>query len=527
MEQTKTKILPLPDIGDIFFISVMVLLLFARPNFLFSDGSTGWHIVVGNYILEKLAVPHVDILSFTFPGRPWVDYEWLAELVMAGLVHLGGLNLLNVVASASLALLIVMVYRRSIKSGCNFLLVVILTLFGAIASSVHWLARPHLFTLWGVYLFSATLEDYSKGTLSGKKLLVMLSCVALIWVNCHPGFVFGLGILAIYFLCHLIQYLVVEPEELKRANFSKSKWLGLALVVTGVVTLCNPYVFDLHRYLVSYLRQSIVLDVTNEFRSPVFHGDVQPACLAILFAFFVVGLTVSNQPLPFSQLMTVLAFCHFSLSSIRNLPLFVIVALPLIAQLYSRTIFGSDQGPTSSLSTPNPVSKVLLFFQKLNRQFMQTEARCRLHLLPICLFVVLLFISLSGGKILNNVILSINPDQLPLPSKALMAIKRLKLDPKQGFNVDNWGGCLSYRLGIPVFIDDRSDFFGEPFFLQYSTLLNALPGWRELIKKDGIRWVLIPNDTRFGHALEKTLHWRLAERDNVASLYVENGGKND
>jgi hypothetical protein len=523
MTQAKTKALPLPDLGDIFFLCIVQLLLFARPNFLFGDGSTGWHIVVGNYMLEHHVVPHSDILSYTFPGKAWIAYEWLSELTMAVLVKWGGLNLLNVVASAFIALLIVMIYHRCCKTGCHFLLVVVLTLLGAIVSSIHWLARPHIFTFFGVYWFATKLDDFSKGTISGVKLMVCLSLGMLIWVNCHPGFVFGFGILCIYLFCYIMQYILVEALEMKNLYKQRSKWLFLTLLATGSMSLCNPYFLDLYTYTVNYLQRRTIIDVTNEFTSPIFHGNVQPACLVLLFAFLVVGLAITKRPLPFAQLMIALAFGHLSLSAIRNLPLFVIVVLPLISQLFSKTIFSPGQSMFSSLN--NRIQAMLESLSGLNASFMETDSRCRLHILPILLVSVLIFASFNGGKVFGQVVIDTTVDQLSLPSKTLMAIKDLKLNPKQGFNLDNWGGCLSYQLGVPVFIDDRTDFYGEPFFFEYDTILNALPGWQDLLKKYGIKWALIPNDSRFGNALEQTLNWKLAVKDDAASLYVETSSK--
>lgn len=521
--QTKAKVLPLPDTADIFFICVMQVLLFARPNFLFGDGSTGWHLVVGKYILENRTIPHADILSYTFPGKLWFDYEWLAQLIAAVLVKLGGLNLLNVTASASIALLIVFIYRRCCSTGCHFLLVVILTLLGSIASSVHWLARPHLFTFWGVYLFSTMLDDFSKGAIKGTRLVICLSLAMLIWVNCHPGFLFGFGILCIYLISTLIQYLFIEREKTKISYLRQAKWLSFAVITIGITSCCNPYGAHLYWYMSHYLQQKTVLDVTNEFISPVFHGDVQPTCLAILFACFVVGLAITRRPLSFPQLMTALAFGHLSLSGIRNLPLFVIVVLPLIAQLLSKTIF--SQGEEGFQFVNSRIQTLLTSLGNLNAGFMETESRCRLHLLPILCFVALIAIGINGGMIFNQAVLQTSFDQVSLPTKTLTAIKALKLDSNHGFNLDNWGGLLSYQVAIPVFIDDRLDFYGQPFFLNYDIVLNALPGWHQLLNQYNFKWALIPNDSRISNALQQTPGWKLAVRDNAASLYIETSKK--
>src|SRR5258708_4071785 len=100
-----SKASPLPDLGDIIFLVLVYLLLLLRPDLLFADGSTGWHLVTGNYILNQHAIPHNDLISYTFPNKPWVAYEWLSDLVMALAVKIGGLNLLAVGSSCAIALM--------------------------------------------------------------------------------------------------------------------------------------------------------------------------------------------------------------------------------------------------------------------------------------------------------------------------------------------------------------------------------------------------------------------------------------
>ncbi len=519
------KILPLPDLSDIFFILVLQIMLFTRPEFLFGDCSIGRHIVCGNFIMAKHVIPHTDILSYTFVGKPWVDSEWLADLITASLVHWGGLNLLNVVASSSIAFLILLLYSRCRATGCNFLFVVILTVIGALASSIHWLARPHLFSFFGVYIFSTILDNFYKGTISGAKLALILSLTMLCWANLHPGFLLGFGILGVYLFCCIIQFLFLESPELKQIALRRAKWITIAMLVTFASSLCNPYFIQLYTSTFEVLQHRSILYGYNEYLSPIFHADVQTGALALLFAFLTIGLAITRCPLSFPQLVMALGFACLSLFGVRNMPLFVIVILPLLAQLFSNTIFAEEQAKKGIFPLlDSHIQGMLRYLRNLNAKFSENELLCCLHLVPIFTVVFLVLVSLNGGKAFGQVILD-TTFSLEKPIKTLKAIQSLKLNPESGFNFDSWGGYLNYRLGIATFIDDRSEYYGESFFVAYDTLLNALPGWQELLKKYGIKWVLIPNNSRFGCALQQTLKWKLAAKDDAASLYVAPSGK--
>src|ERR1700733_7638338 len=114
--QLKPKSLPLPDLADIIFLLLLQLILYLKQDFIFSDGSTGWHLVCGNFILDQHAIPKTDLFSYTFPGKSWVAYEWLSDLLMAALTRLGGLNLLAVAVSSAIALLFSLLYLQCRKN---------------------------------------------------------------------------------------------------------------------------------------------------------------------------------------------------------------------------------------------------------------------------------------------------------------------------------------------------------------------------------------------------------------------------
>lgn len=522
----KGKILPLPDLSDIFFIVLLYFMLFMRPDTLLSDGSTGWHLAVGNYILGKHVIPHTDMLSYTFFGKPWFDFEWLADVIMSALVKVGGLNLLNVVTASFIALLVWLLYHRCRKTGCHFVFVIVFSLLGGVISCVHWLARPHLFTFFGVYLFTTKLDDFDKGLISGSKLLVFLSLGMLIWVNCHGGFLAGFGILGIYLLSHLWRCLTVGASDQKRTDWQRTKWLALTFAATFVASLCNPYFVQLYVWLYEHLRQKTIINLTNEYASPVFHGDVSTISLALLFAFFVIGVMITKRQLSLPQVSTTLAFAYMSLASMRHFPLFAIVVIPQLAQLFSQTIFTPDQGDSSAFqSLNNRVQGMLRSFDNWNKEFTENELQCRLHLLPIVVVIVLVLASMNEGKVFGQTLLHTTFDEANKPTKTLKEIVDRKLDPNQGLSIDNWGGYLSYQLGIPVFIDDRVPLYGEKFYLEYATVYDVCPGWNDVLKKYGIKWILMPNDSRLGSALKEYPAWKLVASDNAASLFVESEDK--
>jgi hypothetical protein len=87
---------------------------------------------------------------------------------------------------------------------------------------------------------------------------------------------------------------------------------------------------------------------------------------------------------------------------------------------------------------------------------------------------------------------------------------------------DQWGDYLIYRLypRTRVFFDGRSDFYGEAIGDDYRVLLQARRSSREVMARYGFTAALLPLDWPLGQILEHDPDWRVAYRDGQAVLLV-------
>ncbi|MBK7746372.1 MAG: hypothetical protein IPI39_03925 [Candidatus Obscuribacter sp.] len=91
---------------------------------------------------------------------------------------------------------------------------------------------------------------------------------------------------------------------------------------------------------------------------------------------------------------------------------------------------------------------------------------------------------------------------------------------EHGFNFDNWGGIIRYKLNMPVYIDDRADFYGEQFYQDYGRICETKPGWQELLDKKQIDWILFPKESFLANALKLDKNWQLKSSDQASVLYT-------
>ncbi|HEY9714805.1 MAG TPA: hypothetical protein V6C72_15155, partial [Chroococcales cyanobacterium] len=489
-----------------------------------------------NFILDNRSVPQHDLISYIqFPAdHIWVAYEWLSDALMAALVRIGGLNLLAVFVSCGLGWLFVLIYDRCRKEGSHFLTAAFLVIIGALTSALHWLARPHIFTFFGVFIFTTKLEDYYRGTISNTRLLLWLAATMIVWVNCHPAFLLGYALIGIYIVGTLMTAFYCQAGEIRQKYLARAKHMCLCLGAVIVASFVNPYGPKLFQYIFEYLKGNFILNATDEFASPVFHGSIHSFFWEVLLFMFIVALSVSAKRLSPPQMLCCLAFIFLSLSAVRNIPLFVIMFLPAIALLSSKLqILRGSSHPDSQLTEANRDQiRESTWWQNLVAKWHRVgdmcddmEWQCKMHLLPLLLLIgcsVMAIFHIGGKDGLNCVF---NPDNMPVETLSFLKQNEDsgKLHFDRGFNFDNWGGYIRYVLGTRVFIDDRADFYGPARYMQYSNVSLVSPGWQKVLNDNKIEWIIFPNDSRLVAALKESSDWKLLKKDKAASLFARTG----
>jgi len=84
-------------------------------------------------------------------------------------------------------------------------------------------------------------------------------------------------------------------------------------------------------------------------------------------------------------------------------------------------------------------------------------------------------------------------------------------------NEYGWGGFLIERNILPVFIDGRSEVYGDAQLERYASIIHLQPGWQTTVDSLDLDIVLMPRASPLSAALEKN-GWDLIARDSVAVL---------
>jgi hypothetical protein len=489
-----------PSFADLLLVSLIAWLFLAGEGWtvLLADGDTGWHIRTGDWILQTRSIPTHDLFSFSRHGEPWFAWEWLSDVVFS-LVNRGwGLAGVAVLTGCVLALAALVVFGHMLWRGANVMVALATVLVVVSASSIHYLARPHIFTLLLLPLSLWMVERDRRKPSPAIWLLVPLSVV---WVNLHGGF-FALP------LCLAVLAAGRGVQDWMDREDRRPDWSGLGRLAslggaTAAASLVNPYGVGLHQHIWSYMRSDWIRNAVDEFQSPRFRSEnLLHFELLLLVALLLTGWLAGRRQV--ADALLVLTWAHLALGSVRHVPLFVLVSAPMVAAEVSG-LWERWAGRRAARSTGRILWQL---GQDLRPGFGRLSAWAAL--------------AVAGLVLLTPA--SKWPGDFP-EAKFPVSLTRAgasHLSSARVFTSDQWGDYLIYR-GWPrqkVFIDGRSDFYGSGVGGDYVRLMEGRPGWESIIRKYDFGAVLIPRQWPLASHLERDSDWNLLKGDRLAVLFV-------
>ena len=96
------------------------------------------------------------------------------------------------------------------------------------------------------------------------------------------------------------------------------------------------------------------------------------------------------------------------------------------------------------------------------------------------------------------------------------------------FNNDEIGDYIIYWLypRYKVFIDGRSDMYGEPILKKYYKVAVIEPGWKDVLDNYDINYIFYYTDSVLVRHLMTDAGWRQIYSDNIASIFLRNTPEN-
>jgi len=486
----------LPSLADMLFLSIFAYLSLSKGMALLGDGDTGYHIRAGEWILSRFSVPHHDMFSFLTPPLPWTAHEWLSEVIMALIHSAFGLTGLVIFFTGILALVSLLLFRMLQHEGGNILLAVLFVLLATISSQIHWLARPHVFSLFLFLIWYWILEDYRQ---HDKNRLYLMPPILLLWVNLHGGFLAGFMLLAIYFMGEVPDFFCNNVEMRDRAR-KRIKALFITIAVCIPVSCINPYGYHILLFPFNLVSNKLIMDSVSEFMSPNFHD---PTPFKYLLLLLIAVLAFSKKRLQLVEILLLLVFLNMSLYAARYIPLFAIVSAPILMR-HSDLLMRDSHG------------KIAAFFTKKAKNISAIDASSGGILWLIAAIGAIVCLTAAG-----NIQYGFDPKTKPVA--AVKFIEKANL-PGNMFNNDEFGDYVIYSAWplYKVFFDGRIDMYGTEKLKEYVKVRNFDDGWEKILDKYRINWIFFNTESSLARFLKIHKDWVLIYQDKVACIFIKN-----
>ncbi len=522
-----------------FFILVFSLLL--KHSFGYLDPDFGWHLKFGEEIALSGDVPRINLVNYTLFNIPWVDHEWLSNLLTYFIFNFSGYVGVNIFFSFLALLAFVVQYlivKRFFipKDRLGILIFLVFQFFFIFASLPSLGVRMQEFTLLFTAILLFILYAYEKT--SKQAVLIILPPLLYFWASLHGGFLFGLGLLFLFFVAKSIEPFIVRgwsENFLEKRSMSKKSLFIFCFwsLLSFLATLVTPYGLKLYSFLFSYRNDFYlerIFEWFHQFRYPFFYSQLIGLDIAflILVWWLVRVLLLRRKVETKINLWEAVFFFVLSFMAVRSrrhFPLWSIFSVPILA----------------SLTVEFVGLKMKLLPEVIAKSFLLDKG--------VKIFILFSILISSAACLLAS---DINNDPWSHYGYKYpyAAVEFLKDHPEysQGklFNEFNWGGYLIWVWpGKELFIDGRlpqMEYKGHSLleeFYEFSSkdkagdklneysietvLISAKkdefsPAWWEkslLAVKDDDE-----DKSSLGEYLSSSPDWRLVYNDDVAKVFI-------
>jgi hypothetical protein len=440
-----------------------------------------YQVRAGDLMLQTHRVMHTDVFSFTAGGRPWLNQQWGAQIILALLYRAGGWPLLILVRALLGGAVAGFVFLACRARGA-------LTKWAAwlaIASFAVWLPggimRPQLF---GLVLFALTVWLLSDRGGHPDRLWA-IPIVVILWANLHGSFFLGPFLVA---LAWLEAWGAKEDPALVR----RLTGVGIASVLAANV---NPFGFRIWSYAIGIPANRVVADAIVEWRSPT----VRTAPGLIFFlavAAVALFLARSRRPVRWTTLVALAAFFLIGLFAVRGIYWWALAAAPLVAELLPRELprflAGDVRSPINTA-----IAGAILLVVALGLPWLRAA---------------------GPGE----------PESLldHAPHGITASLASVLQPGDRMFNPQLWGSWFEFRFpDNPILVDSRIEVFDSSVWDGYDRVSGAGAGWQAIL--DQWRIDVVVASRRQQGSLIPVIRgdpaWRLVHEDGDGLVFVRNG----
>ncbi|MCC7531223.1 MAG: hypothetical protein IT342_22135 [Candidatus Melainabacteria bacterium] len=505
-----------PQSGGWFFVYLLGGMLFMRPDMFLWDGGTCRHIINGEYFLAHHSMPANNYTSAIFNSDPCLTRCWLGDVISGAVFSQFGMTGIVLVFSIVGALGLMWSYQMARARGMGLLAGLVLILLVMPAVGMHWSARCHVYT-YLPFLILYYIVFVSEHKVAWRAIAAAL--VMGVWANLHGSYTVGFVMLVGSVMASGAQRLlggkipfippVVRPEGYT-GRLQPVSNLAIIMAAGCAATAINPRGLSFYTTVINYISNPVVLSKTDEWRSFDITAGVGAWFFLILGAITIIALWKTKGGLNFPETAVMCVFFLGSFVSMRFVPYCALMVIPFLSPYWALL-----KPKLLESEARNPIEKGLTKLAKLEARIEGDEPKgWKLALLYaiITIAMTVAFITMDMFKVKD-----FDPTRIPVK---LVECLQKENPPGLGFNYDNWGGYIYFKLKKTVFIDDWTDFLPPKFIDDYLKILLTQDDWEQLFNKYNFTWVMVPKEAQLGQVLSQRKDWEVKCKDDVGVFLV-------
>ncbi len=460
-------------------------------SFVTADPDLWGHVKFGEAIWQTKALSPHNLYSFTAPDHPWINHEWLSELILYAVYNfLGDAGLLFLKLSIGLVIVWLLSKISLFRPAQIIFLGIGLGLVISVMSP-GFMVRPHIFSfLWFTcffYIFHCYFER-------NKNRLWLLPPIMIIWCNSHGGFLMGWGLYTIVLVWQSLVFILKD-----RKAGPSLRVLFLWYLFTTAACFITPYGYKLLVFLYHSLSKPRPIEEWN----PIRIWDTTFIRFKILVALFIVSCAYPSGRKKRWETVVIAATLVFAFKHQRHTPFFAIMVGPSLVEWLS------------------------LLSNRLNVRSFTSSRATRSILSTFLLLLVSYHISHATYRYLKaGFHIIVDPFYYPVQAVQFIQANQIKGNLLLPFE---WGEYAIWKLHprCRVSIDGRfRTAYPENVIEDHIFPLNDDVAWSRLVKKYPADIILSGQIPFFWDLIKTSKEWIYVYSDRAAMIFVRNNKQN-
>jgi hypothetical protein len=394
-----------------------------------------YHLRAGDIMLDAHTILRTEVFTSTAAGKPWLNQQWLAQIVLATAFRLGGWFGLVMLRALLMALVLTFVFLACRAAGAVTKRAAGLKLAGGILLPAGFQLRPQLL---GMVCYCVTAWLVARRRVHPEGVWIVIP-VTVLWANLHGSF----------FMAPLLLGLAWVEDRWVRGRGART--LVLAGLGSLLATTVNPYGYRVWSYAAGLATNPVIRRTIQEWQPPTI--ETYTGVVFFLSVVFVAALLIARvrRPVPWGSLLPLPVFLAIGLAAMRGVYWWAMVAPIVLAGVLSERPARAERRDPSG-----PLNTAIVGL-----------------LASATLGILLQWVPYTGPGLPEGGRLSYAPVGIT------RELHRILQPGELVFNAQGWGSWLEFEFPQnPVVIDSRVEVAPQSVWWKYYAVSTGVEGWQ-------------------------------------------------